>query len=379
METSAMTKPDVTIVVVPRERFSYTRESLESLYQDTSYPFKLVYVDGGSPRHIKNYLKAQAREKQFKLIRTEHYLSPNRARNLGLQEVKSKYVVFYDNDVVVTPGWLNKLVQCAEEKDAAVVGPLTCIGKPEHQVIHNAGGVIHFASPVEDETTKRRLIKGTYLAGKPVAHVRDQLHQVQCEYVEFHCVLVRTEVFAKIGPLDEKLLSTREHLDFCLSVAQAGGTIYCERESVITTDTLGIGKDKEAIKAVAGFVQIPGFEWSDIPYFMLRWSNAWNLASLNQFCAKWNLEEDLYIKKRYKHLGTQRYGGLLKPLVDRFPFKEHRNWFANVLKSTERALNGLISDSYARKHDYARHSLGLRQKDKVTEQSNTLVTSSISN
>lgn len=33
-----MTQPKVTLVVGPRERFSYTRASLESIYADTDYP-----------------------------------------------------------------------------------------------------------------------------------------------------------------------------------------------------------------------------------------------------------------------------------------------------------------------------------------------------
>lgn len=52
-----MNNIQVTIVVSPRERFSYTRESLESIYQYSDLPFKLVYVDGNSPSHIKKYLE----------------------------------------------------------------------------------------------------------------------------------------------------------------------------------------------------------------------------------------------------------------------------------------------------------------------------------
>lgn len=55
-----MNNPSVTIVVVPRERFSYTRESLESIYQNTELPFKLIYVDGNSLRPVKEYLETQA-------------------------------------------------------------------------------------------------------------------------------------------------------------------------------------------------------------------------------------------------------------------------------------------------------------------------------
>jgi hypothetical protein len=75
--------PQITIVVVPRERFSYTRQSLESIYEYTSLPFNLVYVDGNSPPEIKAYLEAQSQTKGFSLIRTDYYLFPNRARNLG--------------------------------------------------------------------------------------------------------------------------------------------------------------------------------------------------------------------------------------------------------------------------------------------------------
>ncbi|MGB3761496.1 MAG: glycosyltransferase family 2 protein, partial [Rivularia sp. (in: cyanobacteria)] len=37
-----MSEPQVTIIVSPRERFSYTRESLESIYENTQIPFKLI-------------------------------------------------------------------------------------------------------------------------------------------------------------------------------------------------------------------------------------------------------------------------------------------------------------------------------------------------
>ncbi len=47
------TAPKVTLVVVPRERFSFTMTSLENIYEMTDIPFKLVYVDGGSPAPIR--------------------------------------------------------------------------------------------------------------------------------------------------------------------------------------------------------------------------------------------------------------------------------------------------------------------------------------
>jgi GT2 family glycosyltransferase len=268
LETNVVPEPAVTIVVVPRERFSHTRASLESLYAYTNQPFRLIYVDGGSPKHVKNYLQVQAKAKDFKLIRTEHYLSPNQARNIGLRAADTKYVVFVDNDVVVAYGWLPALLQCADESNASLVGPLYGIGQPAHQVIHMAGG----DASIREEDGRRRLFERHRFCDQLVRDVRPQLRREPCELIEFHCMLARREVLQQIGLLDEGMMSTREHIDLCLAVREIGGTVWFEPSAVVT------------------YVPAQSFEWSDIPYYLLRWSDAWGGASLQHFERKWNLD-----------------------------------------------------------------------------------------
>ncbi|HEU5323262.1 MAG TPA: glycosyltransferase family 2 protein, partial [Methylomirabilota bacterium] len=65
-----MSAPLTTIIVVPRERFRVTRRALEALYANTTGPFDLVYVDGGSPAAIRDYLAAEAPARGFTLVRT---------------------------------------------------------------------------------------------------------------------------------------------------------------------------------------------------------------------------------------------------------------------------------------------------------------------
>ena len=126
----------VTVVVVPRERFSGTQQSLESIYAHTRRPFDLVYVDGGSPPEIQAYLKKASEDHHFTLIRTDYILSPNEARNLGVGKVDTDYVVFIDNDVTVSTGWLAALTKCADETGSWVAGPLYLIGPPGTDVVH---------------------------------------------------------------------------------------------------------------------------------------------------------------------------------------------------------------------------------------------------
>ncbi|EDX87725.1 glycosyl transferase, group 2 family protein [Synechococcus sp. PCC 7335] len=360
-------KPKVTLVIGPRERFSYTQACLESIYQNTDYPFELVFVDVCSPRPVARYIQQKARQESFKVIRTERYLSPNQARNVGLRQVltqtDSDYVVFVENDVVVKNGWLTKLVSCAEQTGAAVVGPLTCIGKPLHQVIHNAGGRSYIQTDFKRGQPRRKIKQSAYLTGRPVAEVPEELRPVQCDYVEFHCMLARTSLFETApfkqtgGLLDEGMLATREHIDFCFMVTEAGGKIYSDRTAVVTTDTVGIDNNKVGLIQWFGQLKLPEFKLYDLPYFMLRWSDAWDLASLNHLRQKWDLTEDKYFKKRYAKLGARRRELLVLPLVDRLTCGRGSDRLENLLAAIERKINHYLYGRYLKKHPETPHPI----------------------
>ena len=323
--TLPMKDPQITIVVVPRERFSCTRESLESIYKHTEIPFKLVYVDGNSPARVKRYLEAQAQAKNFQLVRTNYYLSPNKARNIGLSHVNTKYLVFIDNDVVVSPGWLKALVNCAEETEATVVGPLMCQDKPLHEIIHFAGGESRIVTDIKG---KRHLREKMYKQGQGVADVQPQMQRTQTELTEFHCMLVRTEIFERIGFLDEAIFNTKEHLDFCMIVAETGGKVYFEPDSLAT------------------YVPGPPLELTDMHFYMLRWSDAWTMASLERLREKWDLATDGYFKHKYKKLGWRRRKTIVKPLSRRLSMGLNLNPVNRVLDVMDKALNRYLTDRY---------------------------------
>lgn len=330
-----MLEPLVTIIVAPRERFSYTIESLESIYKHTQIAFQLVYVDGGSPAHIQRYLEQQSSQKNFQLLRTDYYLSPNRARNLGLAQIKTKYVVFIDNDVVVTAGWLEQLVACAEQTGATVVSPLICQGTPVHQEVHCAGGESGVVQEIKGETVRRRIIEKIYKQGRRVTDIRNQLQRQKTGLAEFHCMMVRSEIFEQVGLLDEGLLNTKEHVDFCMLVEQAGGTVYLEPTSIVT------------------YVPGPPLELTDIPFYMLRWSDAWELASLQRLRDKWNLTEDEYFKNKYKRLGWRRNMSIIQPLSRKVPFgRVSKRLVEKVLVRMDKLLNSYITSRYAHQQQH---------------------------
>lgn len=324
---SDVTSTRVTVVMVPRERFSESKRSLEALYSHTRQPFELIYVDGGSPPALARWLRTQSAARDFTLIRSDRHLSPNDARNRGLAKASTEFVVFIDNDVSVSPGWLDALLDCADATGAAVVGPLTCIGEPLGETIHFAGGEVVLTEDGGDRGVKERM----FHPNRKVAKVSDQLKRSQCTLAEFHCVMARRDLFDRIGPFDEEMLNTREHLDFCLAVAEAGGEVWFEPRSVVT------------------YVPGPPFRVTDLAFYMLRWSDDWERRSLARFRDKWQLDESEFFEHRLSRLGWRRDTSLLRPLARRLaPSGRGARNIERAMRLPERRLNWLLAERHRR-------------------------------
>lgn len=319
-----------TVVVVPRDRFSAARASLESILEHTDGPFELVYVDGGAPRSLRNWLSAKADEHGFELIRSDSYLSPNEARNLGFEAVRTEFTVFVDNDVVVQPGWLSKLIECADESGASVVGPLTC--EYDFETVHFAGGEVEILEESDgDGGILRRVREKMYLPQRKVRNVQDELVRKKVELCEFHTVMVRTDDMREIGGLDEGMLNTREHLDFSLSVARNGGEVWFEPESVVL------------------YLPPPSLKLSDLHFYMLRWSNAWERESLAHFREKWDLTEDEFFKQRLARLGWRRQSVVVGAIVRRLTLGRGNRTIDKAVRRVEHRVNEWLTSRHARR------------------------------
>jgi GT2 family glycosyltransferase len=256
----------VTIVIVPREQFSRARLSLQSILDTTPRDCPIIYVDGNSPPEVARDLEAMS--DRLLLIRKDHYLPANTARNLALAHVRTKYVAFLDNDVLAWPGWITSLVKCAEDTGAWVVGPLYCIGSPDSQEVHSAGADLG----IIEENGRRRIHELTHHCGKQADEVRALVGRAPRDQMEFHCLLARTEVFDRLGPLDERLLVAFDHVDFCMAVRNANQRVFIESAANVT------------------YLAPPPLAWSELPFFLLRWSETWFQSSKDHFCKKWELD-----------------------------------------------------------------------------------------
>jgi len=192
-----LVSPSVTIVSVPREQFSRTRLSLQSILDARELDWPIIHVDGNSPSGLMRELAAI--HERIDIVHKDEYLTGNEARNLALARVGTRYVIFIANDVQVWPGALRAMVKCAEKTGAWIVGPLCCAGAPFSQRVHVARCQLR----IVEEDGRRRLHEVKPDCNEPAAEVRSRLGRGVSEEVEFHCLLARTELFDRIGALDE--------------------------------------------------------------------------------------------------------------------------------------------------------------------------------
>ncbi len=272
-----------TIVITTRDRYSVMRESIANLYEHTDFPFELVLVTGGAPASVVRWCREEADRRGFRYVSCAGAMTPAEARNVGIDNASTEYIVFVENDIVYSRGWLEALVTCADETNAGIVAPLTCEGRPIHTIVHHMGPEENNNETL-DETDDgcKDFNEEFYLQGNTLDQIRPHLKRRRTQSVEMHCFMVRRSVFDRIGRFDPDIVS-KEYLDFSWRARDAGETIWFEPNAVIT---FLVPSDDDPVKV------------SDLSYFLLRWSRAWQKRSHDALKAKWNMREDGFISSR---------------------------------------------------------------------------------
>jgi GT2 family glycosyltransferase len=325
-----MSECRVTILYVQRERFSPTPRTLTALYEHTDVPFELVVVDAGSGPRMAAWLRREADRRGFKLIRRDRLLTPDAARNIAAEGVTTEFVCAVDNDVLVDAGWLETMLACADETGADVVAPLTCEGEPLGERVHFAGGDVEIQERRENGRSVRHVKDRMFHAQRKRASVQDSLERGPVRLVEFHAVLMKTDVHRRVGAFDDQLI-TRDHVDYCLRLADVDAKIVFEPAAVVH------------------YLPGPPADRHDLYFFMVRWSDAWERRSLERFREKWGLDDDEDFRRRLAGVGWRRRKWVLEPLFLRGPLPRKIGGAAiRAADRPERLVNRLITARHDR-------------------------------
>lgn len=101
-----------SIVIVTCNRLNFTRQTLESIFAHTDYPYELIILDNGSKDGTVEYLKSIQDHPQIsQIIYFPNNLGKPGAANHGFALSKGDFVIGLDDDLFVPPGWLSVVVE----------------------------------------------------------------------------------------------------------------------------------------------------------------------------------------------------------------------------------------------------------------------------
>ena len=197
-------KPITTILVLTCNGWEYTKRTIDSIKLNTKTPYQILVVDNGSTDGTVEHLRADL---QVLHIENSHNLGFAAGFNVGLVHVDTPYFVIANSDVVVTKGWLERMLYHIEEDKT-----LLLLGARSN---HVSGPQLVPEVPYKDNAGMERF------AAKVAKNATEPI--TLCPRIVFFFVLIKSIALQKVGFLDEIFgLGNFEDDDYCIRAIQAG-------------------------------------------------------------------------------------------------------------------------------------------------------------
>jgi GT2 family glycosyltransferase len=208
----------VSVIVLTYNNLDYTRLCLDSLYRSSAYKnWELIIVDNNSSDGTAEYLRQfTASHNNVRLILNPTNVGFARGNNQGVAVASGEILILLNNDVVVTQGWMGKMVAYLARPEIGLVGPVT------NSIANEAKVDLGY----------------TDLARMPqAAAAYMQTHQGQCFEIKVlaaFCLGMRRALVDEVGLLDERFeIGMFEDDDYSRRVRAKGYRVICARDIFI--------------------------------------------------------------------------------------------------------------------------------------------------
>jgi GT2 family glycosyltransferase len=214
--------PSISIITLHLRRQQHTRRLVESLNAHTTLPIELVVVSQEADAETRAFFRQIAEERRGRTDRpgmtvlfNERNVGTAAGRNQGLRAAGGSLAVLIDNDVEVTPGWLEPLLETLElDATAAAVGAmvLTPRGRPQ------------YCSRYVVERSEGSGPRSLGLHMDRHLDADDPAINQACEvpWYPTTCLMLRRSCLAGADPFDEGFALAEEDKDLCLTLRAEG-------------------------------------------------------------------------------------------------------------------------------------------------------------
>lgn len=211
--------PKVSILILTFNNMLISKICLHSIYSNTAYPnFEVIVVDNASsdetPAWLKTYSKTHP---NLKVILNSDNLGFSGGNNQAAREAAGEYLIFLNNDTVVTQGWVERLLaKFQSDPGIGLVGPVTNATGNEALI------PVSYTSPAEMEA---------FALHRAIAM---SMRSFDIRMLAFYCVLARKDQYESLGGLDERYsVGMFEDDDLAVRYHQQGLRVVCAEDVFI--------------------------------------------------------------------------------------------------------------------------------------------------
>ena len=234
--------PLISIIIPTKDKVDYLKPCVTSVLNKTDYSnFEIIILDTGSKElETKKFYQDLIVEKRVRVIdypKTEFNFAE--ANTWATQYAKGEYLLFLNNDTeVINTDWLSSMMEYAQLENVGIVGSKLLFPNNTIQhmgvVIGLRGGASHVGVCFPE----------WQLMSHPFLHAKDVVRNVTA--VTGACLLIRREIFDKVGGFDKGFKIAFNDIDLCLKVGELGyETIYTPYAKLIHYESISFGRPYE--------------------------------------------------------------------------------------------------------------------------------------
>lgn len=330
----------VSIIIPVFNKIKLTKTCIESVIKNTKKEnYEIIVINNGSTDETEKELESFIKKTTcLQIIKNKENTGFARACNQGVRISKGKYIVFLNNDVEAKKGWLQPLLETAEnDKKVAAVGSKLLF--PDGKIQH--AGLIF----LEDKRLNDKLLC-LHLYYKKPSGFKQANQQKVYHALTAACLLVKKDVFKKLGGFNEKYWNGMEDIDFCVKLRKKGYRAVYQPKSVLT--------HHESQSGIERFKRLD----ENRKVFLKRWQGKIHSDYIRN-------EDGPFIRTRYSPIKNYMNGN--NKTVGRIEKESNQLKESLIPQDCLYRINYDIADSYEKKRDKTMRNKYLKKSLKILD------------
>ena len=209
---------DISFIIPLLNGLNFTKPMFESLIQTlpASLNYEIIIIDNASTDGTRVWLE-QLRDSHLKIILNESNQGYAKANNKAASQALGKYLVLLNNDLLLTPHWLEPMYEAIIDYKTVIVGNVQLSSRSEG--VDHAGIFFDWC--------------GWTYHFKPSLDFIKQQFVYEVPSITAACAIVDKAWFLTQQGFDEGYHNGYEDVDLCLKAKSQGYKLYVAAKSIV--------------------------------------------------------------------------------------------------------------------------------------------------